>query len=85
MVDTGLDLPDDLSVSPEQLRASIADAVKQIVPDGKSGAALAVIDTDGSAHFLIAQKIGADWEVQGELSHRNGEAVSGSVKIAGSW
>lgn len=89
MTDTGLLIqPPDTSGlsfnSGVRLRASIAQAVAQTVPDGAHGAAVAVVDLDGSMHFVVAQKLGEHWDILGSLD-KDGKHVSGSVKIAGSW
>ncbi len=89
MIDTGLTIqPQDASGmsfnSAASLRKQIALAVASVVPEGKTGAAVAVVDLDGSLHFVVAQKIGEHWDIAGSLD-KDGKHVSGSVKIAGSW
>ena len=89
MVDTGLVIPaqdrSGLSFnSAASLRKAISAAVAQTVPEGRTGAAVAVVDADGSLHVVLASKIGANWEIAGSLD-KDGKHVSGSVRIAGSW
>jgi len=89
VTDTGISLPaqdrSGLSFnSAASLRQAISAAVAQTVPEGRTGAAVAVVDLDGSVHFVVASKIGEHWTIAGSLD-KDAKHVSGSVKIAGSW
>jgi len=79
MQDTGL-----IIQPPFDVRAAIADSLKAIVPAGKTGAAVAIVDGN-SQRVLLATKIGENWEVGGELVHTNGTPVVGKLYLAGAW
>ena len=86
MTPTGLTIPDGsgLPLSAASIRQSIAKAVSEVIPEGRTGAAVGIVSADGSLHLVLASKIGDNWTVAGSLD-RDGKHVSGQVMVAGSW
>lgn len=66
------------------LRQSIAKAVAEVIPEGRTGAAVGILDTNG-LHIVLASRIGDDWTVSGTLTAQDGKHVSGEVRVMGSW
>lgn len=83
---TPVPLPVEIPSGPltKSLRASIESAVKDIVPDGKRGAVLAIADHEG-ATIAVATKVGDSWRIGGDVQRKWGGAVQGRVMVVGSW
>lgn len=75
----------------DPFRPSISDAMKQkitdtfaIVPPGKTGALIAIVDEHGGRlHF--AHKMGDHWKVGAAVGWTMGDKPRGYVGIEGSW
>ncbi len=66
------------------LRSQVESAVANIIPDGKSGAVLAIAGSEGVT-VTVATKIGDDWTLSAEASKKWRGDVSGRIMIVGSW
>lgn len=63
-----------------------ADALAQIVPDGKRGALLVRVDTEGNATATIATRFGDHWRVGAEFKYDPKEKKpSGYVGVEATW
>ena len=67
----------------EPIRQAIRDAFA-IVPEGKSSALLAIVDTNG-ARLHVAWKVNDHWKVGAQVGIPFGGKVEGSVAIEAVW
>jgi len=67
----------------EPIKQAIRDAFA-IVPPDRSGAIIAIADEHG-ARIHVAQKIGGNWQVGGQIGVPLHGSVSGQVFVTGSW
>jgi hypothetical protein len=72
-------------------RPTIAEPIKQairdafaVVPEGKSSALLAIVDTHG-ARLHVAWKVNQTWKVGGQVGIPFGGKAYGSVSIEAAW
>jgi hypothetical protein len=82
---------DPFTTFPAERRPSISDAMKQkitdafaIVPEGKTGALVAIVDEHG-ARLHVAHKINDHWKVGAAVGRPWSGGVEGYVGIEGSW
>jgi hypothetical protein len=66
------------------VRAEIEHRLGELVPPGRTGATLVVLDPNG-AKAVVATKLGDHWTLAGEASSTWGGDVSGRVLLTGSW
>jgi hypothetical protein len=67
----------------DAIKASVADAFRA-VPDGKSGALLAIADENG-ARLHVAFKVGESWKVGAAVGRPWRGGVEGSISVVGYW
>jgi hypothetical protein len=65
-------------------KAKIEQAIREIVPAGKRGAILAVADHEAFT-VTTAMRIGAHWQLAGDVQKKWGKNVTGQVRILGTW
>jgi hypothetical protein len=66
------------------VKAEIELQVGQLVPPGRTGATLVVLDRNG-ARATVATKVGDHWTLAGDVTTTWGGDVSGRVVLTGSW
>lgn len=66
------------------VRAEIERQIADLVPPGRTGATLVVLDPAG-AKAVVATKLGEHWTLAGEADVTWGGDVSGRVILTGSW
>lgn len=66
------------------VKAEIERRVGELVPPGRQGATIVVLDTQ-SAKAVVATKLGDHWELAGEVETTWGGDVSGRAILTGSW
>jgi len=81
-----VEVPVQLPAGPmtKDLRLQIEASIAKIIPDNKRGAVLAVADGDGM-QFAAAHRVGARWQLAGEVTRKWGGKVAGQVMIVGTW
>lgn len=63
-----------------------SDALAQLVPDGKRGALLVRVDTEGNATAAIATRLNDNWRVGAEFRYDAKEKKpSGYVGVEATW
>lgn len=72
-------------------RPSISDAMRQkvrdafaVVPEGKTGALVAIVDANG-ARLHLAHKINDHWRVGGVVGRPWGGKFEGHVSVEAAW
>lgn len=66
------------------VKAEIEQQVGLLVPPGRSGATIVVLDAHG-ARATVATKLGEHWTLGGDVDTTWGGNVSGRVILTGSW
>lgn len=66
------------------VKAEIERRVGELVPPGRQGAAIVVLDPDG-ARATVATKLGDHWTLAGDVETTWGGTVSGRAVLTGSW
>lgn len=69
----------------DSLKTSIANAL-EVVPEGKTGAAVAYVDQDGIVHGVVALKLGEQWTLWANADY-NGQAnhFGGTAGVRFTW
>lgn len=67
------------------IRQSIERQLQLLVPEGKRGALMGVVDASGNARFGVAARIGDGWQLAADVEKRWGGPVSGQVLLTGAW
>lgn len=66
------------------VKTEIERQVAELVPPGRTGATLVVLDPTG-AKAVVATKLGEHWTLAGEVDSTWGGDISGRVLLTGSW
>lgn len=67
-----------------EFRASLEQALSEILPPDKSGACLAVLDENG-LRAAFATRFGDHWELGASADREWGGNISGRIIVRGTW